>query len=63
MSGSEHLYQDRTPIFPRTVKGRFRSIKWGILALAYGVYFLLPWVRWERPVGPDQAVIFDLEGR
>lgn len=63
MSGTEHLYQERAPIFPRSVKGRFRSIKWGILALAYGVYFLLPWVRWERPVGPDQAIIFDLQGR
>jgi cytochrome c oxidase accessory protein FixG len=63
MSENEHLYQERIPIFPRSVKGRFRSLKWGVLILAYGVYFLLPWLRWERPVGPNQAVIFDLEGR
>lgn len=63
MSETEHLYQERIPVFPRSVKGHFRSIKWGVLFLAYGVYFLLPWVRWERPVGPDQAIIFDLEGR
>jgi cytochrome c oxidase accessory protein FixG len=28
--------------------------------LAYAVFFLLPWLRWERAVGPDQAIIFDL---
>jgi cytochrome c oxidase accessory protein FixG len=59
----EHLYEARKSIFPRSVKGRFRDLKWGILALAYGVYFLLPWLRWERDTGPDQAVLFDLVGR
>ena len=57
------LYEARRSIFPRSVKGRFRNIKWAILALAYGVYFLLPWMRWERTAGPDQAVLFDLAGR
>ena len=56
-------YQARIPIYPRSVKGRFRNLKWWILGLAYGVYFLLPWLRWERAVGPDQAVLFDIEGR
>lgn len=65
MSSEEQveLYAKRIPIYPRSVKGRFRRLKWGILALAYGVYFLLPWLRWERPVGPDQAVLWDLPGR
>ncbi|MCP5424117.1 MAG: cytochrome c oxidase accessory protein CcoG [Gammaproteobacteria bacterium] len=57
------LYQKRIPIYPRSVKGRFRNLKYGILVLAYGVYFLLPWVRWERANAPDQAVLFDLPGR
>ena len=57
------LYQARVPIFPRSVKGRFRNIKWAILGLAYGVYFLLPWLPWARHNAPDQAVLFDLEGR
>ncbi len=57
------LYQKRIPIYPRSVKGRFRNLKYGILALAYGVYFLLPWVRWERPHAPDQAVLYDIPGR
>ena len=57
------LYQARIPIYPRSVKGRFRTLKWGILTLAYSVYFLLPWLRWERNAGPDQAVLFDIADR
>ena len=61
--GTQALYQSRIRIYPRSVKGRFRNIKWAILGLAYGVYFLLPWLRWERSVGPDQAVLFDIVQR
>ena len=57
------LYHARIPIYPRSVKGRFRNLKWGILALAYGVYFLLPWLRWERSIGIPQAVAFDIDAR
>ncbi|MGD8484233.1 MAG: cytochrome c oxidase accessory protein CcoG [Thioalkalispiraceae bacterium] len=59
----EQLYQSRIEIFPRSVKGRFRNLKYAVLALAYGVYFLLPWLRWERASGPDQAVLFDIVHR
>lgn len=61
MSGQS--FEARVAIFPRTVKGVYRNIKTGILILAYVVYFLLPWLRWERINGPDQAVLFDLVGR
>ncbi len=60
---SNTLYQKRIPIYPRSVKGRFRNLKTGILVLAYAVYFLLPWLRWERPNAPNQAVLYDLPGR
>ncbi|MDH5600601.1 MAG: (Fe-S)-binding protein, partial [Gammaproteobacteria bacterium] len=60
---SDHLYQQRIEIYPRSVKGRYRSLKTAILFLAYSVYFLLPWLRWEREVGSNQAVLFDIEGR
>lgn len=60
---TEQHYQARIPIYPRSVKGRFRTLKYGILGLAYSVYFLLPWLRWERPAAPDQAVLFDIAGR
>ncbi|MBS1213359.1 MAG: iron-sulfur cluster-binding protein, partial [Proteobacteria bacterium] len=57
------LYQKRIPIYPRSVKGRFRNLKTGVMVLAYVVYFLLPWLRWDRPNAPDQAVLYDLPGR
>lgn len=57
------LYQKRIQIHPRSVKGTFRNLKTGILALALTIYFLLPWLRWERPNAPDQAVLYDLPGR
>ena len=59
----ESSFQERIEIFPRSVKGRYRSIKTSILIFAYSVYFLLPWLRWSREVGPEQAVLFDIEGR
>ncbi len=60
---STPLYQKRIQIYPRSVKGRFRNFKTGILLLAYATYFLLPWLRWERPNAPNQAVLYDLPGR
>ncbi len=63
-AASEVFYQKRIPIYPRSVKGAFRTVKYGILILAYSIYYLLPWVRWERAPGiPDQAVLFDIPGR
>lgn len=59
----ESSFQERIEIFPRSVKGRYRSIKTSILVLAYTVYFLLPWLRWSREVGPEQAILFDIEAR
>lgn len=54
------LYEKRRKIFPRKVSGQFRRIKWVILAVTLGVYYLLPWVRWDRgPNSPDQAVLVD----
>lgn len=50
-------------IHPRSVKGRFRLFKSVVLYLAYIVYFLLPWIPWDRPIGQSQAVLFDLSAQ
>lgn len=50
-------------IHPRSIKGRFRTFKSVVLYLAYLVYFILPWIPWDRPVGQDQAVLFDMVAR
>jgi cytochrome c oxidase accessory protein FixG len=55
--------QGRIPVFTRSVKGVFRRFKSGVLILAYAVYFLLPWLPWQRADAPGQAVLFDLPGR
>ncbi|MGC1506252.1 MAG: cytochrome c oxidase accessory protein CcoG [Sulfitobacter sp.] len=58
------LYSAREPIFPRRVTGFFRTFKWWIMGLTLGIYYLLPWVRWDRgPNLPNQAVLADLEHR
>jgi cytochrome c oxidase accessory protein FixG len=58
------LYAAREPIFPRRVKGAFRTMKWWIMAVTLGIYYLTPWIRWDRgPELPDQAVLIDMAGR
>ncbi|WP_237072839.1 cytochrome c oxidase accessory protein CcoG [Pseudaestuariivita rosea] len=58
------LYAAREPIFPRRVSGRFRNLKWVIMAVTLGIYYLTPWIRWDRgPNLPDQAVLVDLANR
>ncbi|MFD1913338.1 cytochrome c oxidase accessory protein CcoG [Halodurantibacterium flavum] len=58
------LYAAREPIFPRRVSGRFRTLKWWIMAVTLGIYYITPWIRWDRgPHLPDQAVLVDMAGR
>lgn len=58
------LYAAREPVFPRRVKGTFRTLKWWIMAVTLGIYYILPWIRWDRgPALPDQAVLVDLANR
>ena len=58
------LFAAREPIFPRRVHGRFRTLKWWILAVTLGIYYVTPWIRWDRgPALPDQAVLVDLANR
>jgi len=58
------LYAPRRKIYPQSVHGQFRRIKWALLIVTLGVYYLLPFVRWDRgPHAPVQAVLLDLPGR
>ncbi|HQR50308.1 MAG TPA: cytochrome c oxidase accessory protein CcoG [Methylophilaceae bacterium] len=57
------LFQKHIPIFVRSVEGKFRNFKTGILVLAYSVFFALPWLPWERVSAANQAVLFDLGSR
>jgi cytochrome c oxidase accessory protein FixG len=58
------LYAERVRVYPRRVRGTYRRVKWALLAFCLAVYYLLPWVRWDRgPTAPDQAVLIDMPGR
>ena len=63
-SDTPPLFAPQEPIFPRRVSGFFRTFKWWIMAVTLGIYYLTPWIRWDRgPSLPDQAVLIDLAGR
>ena len=58
------LYAAREPIFPRRVKGSFRTLKWVIMVVTLGIYYVTPWLHWDRgPSLPDQAVLVDMANR
>lgn len=58
------LYAAREPVFPRRVKGNFRNLKWVIMAITLAIYYVTPWIRFDRgPSLPDQAVLVDLANR
>ena len=61
--GGGGLYKPRTPIYPKLVHGTWRRIKWALLILTLTIYYVTPWIRWDRPGDlPDQAVLVDFEG-
>ena len=54
------LYAPRRKIYPQSVHGTFRNIKWAVLLVTLAIYYLLPFVRWDRgPNAPHQAVLID----
>jgi len=58
------LYASRKKVYPQATHGTFRRIKWAVLIFALGVYYLLPFVRWDRgPYLPNQAVLIDMPHR
>ncbi len=60
----QSLYAAREPIFPRRVKGNFRTLKWWLMGFMLAAYYITPWIRWDRgPLLPDQAVLMDMAGR
>jgi cytochrome c oxidase accessory protein FixG len=57
------LYVKRRQVYPKLVFGPFRNLKWFLLVATLGIYYVLPWIRWQRGAGvPDQAVLADFGG-
>jgi cytochrome c oxidase accessory protein FixG len=58
------LFAARVRIFQAKVHGTFRCIKWSLVALFLGIYYLAPFIRWERGEGaPTQAILLDIMHR
>jgi len=58
------FFEARKKVFPRKVDGVFRRLKWVIMAITLTIYYVTPWLRWDRgPYAPDQAVLVDLAHR
>ncbi len=61
---SDSLYASRVKVYPKEAHGRFRTVKWIVMAVTLGIYYIVPWIRWDRgPYLPDQAVLIDFPAR
>ncbi len=60
----QQFFEARRKVFPRQIDGPFRRFKWLVMAVTLAIYYVTPWLRWDRgPYAPDQAVLVDLAHR
>ncbi|MDP2699564.1 cytochrome c oxidase accessory protein CcoG [Thalassospira sp.] len=56
------LFETRKKVYPKRVSGKFRNLKWVALIVLLLIYWVVPWLRWDRgPSAPDQAVLIDMD--
>ena len=61
---ARELYKKREQIYPKLAQGFFRNLKWAAMIVLLSIYYITPWLRWDRGVGrADQAVLVDFEAR
>lgn len=54
-------FAEQKKIYPRRVWGPLRKLKWAAMILLLGIYYLAPWLRWDRGEhAPDQAILIDM---
>lgn len=57
-------YEKRKDVFPKAVRGKFRQLKWIVMIVTLAIYYVTPWIRWDRgPYAPAQAVLLDIGNR
>lgn len=55
------FYAPHEKVYPKSVKGTVRRVKWAVLIACLSLYYIGPWLRWSRGVGrPDQALLIDM---
>ncbi|MBB4268286.1 cytochrome c oxidase accessory protein CcoG [Roseospira visakhapatnamensis] len=58
------LYSDYEKVYPRRTEGQFRRIKTAMNTVLLSIFFIGPWLRWDRgPDAPGQAILIDMPGR
>ena len=58
------LYEKRKAVHNKRIDGPFRRFKWLVMIVTLTIYYVTPWIRWDRgPYAPDQAVLVDLANR
>ncbi|WP_340589157.1 cytochrome c oxidase accessory protein CcoG [Erythrobacter alti] len=61
---SEKLYEAVQTVHNKRIDGPFRRFKWLVMIVTLAIYYVTPWLRWDRgPYAPDQAVLVDLANR
>lgn len=56
------LFEKQKRIYPKRVSGKYRNLKWVAMIVCLAIYYLVPFIRWDRGSNaPDQAVLIDLE--
>ncbi len=60
----EKLYEKSETVHNQRIDGPFRRFKWLVMIVTLTIYYVTPWIRWDRgPYAPDQAVLVDLANR
>ena len=58
------LYEKGKTVHNKRIDGPFRRFKWLVMLVTLAIYYITPWIRWDRgPYAPDQAVLVDLAHR
>ena len=61
---NQPLYAARKKIHPKSVSGLFRKLKWAAVIILLAIYYIAPWLRWDRGLSaPDQAFLIDMPNR
>ena len=57
-------YARRKAVYPKAVDGFYRRLKWAAMLVTLTIYYVTPWLRWERGAyAPNQAVLVDMAHR